>query len=70
MPEIQTQSISLDDASPFFAYRRILGLEKKRRIRICTYIEEEFSDMWPSGTLYDAINQGRNRLAVEQGKIE
>ena len=70
MPEIETQSISLDDSSPFFAYRRILGLERKRRVRTSIFIEEEFVHMWPKHTLSDAINQGLNRLAVEQGKIE
>lgn len=70
MQEIVMQNITLDDSSPFFVYRRILGLEKERRVRTNIMVEEEFLSMYPKGKLSDAVNQGLNLLAIHQGKIE
>ena len=70
MLEISLQKITLDDASPFFAYRRVLGLEVSRRVEKRLQVEEEFTQMWPKGKLSDAVNQGLNLLAVHQGRIE
>ena len=70
MLEIVMQKIPLDDSSPFFVYRRILGLELKRRVRTTVYIEEEFLEMYAPGSMSDVVNQGLNLLAVHQGRIE
>lgn len=70
MLEIVTQSISLADSSPFFAYRRILGLESKRRVTVTVTIEKEFTEMFAPGSMSDCVNQGLNLLAVHQGRIE
>lgn len=70
MLQIETKTIKLEDSSPFFAYRRILGLEKQDRVRCEIKIEREFTEMYPKGKLSDVINQALNQMAVQQGLIK
>lgn len=70
MPEMIV-TIDLDDQSPYFAHRRILGLEPKRRVaKNGVMIEREFLDIIDKRNLSDVINQALNLWAVMHKRIE
>ena len=70
MPQI-VMTIDLEEPAPYFAYRRILGLEPKRRVaKNGVMIEREFLDMIDKRYLSDVINQALNIWAVMHHKID
>jgi len=67
---MQKNNFSFETQAAFFAYRRILGLELKRRSKVTLYMEEEFQEMFAPGKLSDVVNMAMNDYAVKVGLVQ
>jgi len=66
---MQKNNFLRETQAAFFAYRRILGLEQKKRGKVTLYIEEEFLEMFPPQSLSNVTNQALNDYAVKVGLV-
>jgi len=66
---MQKNNFSFESSAPFFANRRILGLELQRRSKRTLYIEQEFLEMFAPGKLSDVVNMALNDYAVKVGLV-
>jgi hypothetical protein len=49
---------SIENRKLAFAYRRVLGMEEKDRVKKTVYVESEFIDAFPEHTFSDVVNMG------------